>query len=182
MGHASGMEPGRSPHMPFRLHAEFRPVGRTKKSEQPLIYLCDWRACHAEGRRFEPGRSRQSFQSLSWLSRANVIFRRPWARRIDPKSSPSGRFTRIPPVSAVSVTRFRPERSGAKAPRCRRRIVGRLFRAKTHCCVTHSAACAFLCAALRDRGSFSRVNSLDFLANRRPRLAQNRRTGGMFLR
>jgi hypothetical protein len=44
---------------PFQLDGDFRPVLTFKKSENLLILYVNPSACHAEGREFEPRRSRQ---------------------------------------------------------------------------------------------------------------------------
>jgi hypothetical protein len=134
------------------------------------------RACHAEGRGFEPRRSRQSFQWLSPRSRGRICFcpGRPPSRSTAPCSH---RSRQLRPDGADSNCDCVPHQGVAIASRRLRRCGLIHFRAKTHCCLTHSLACAFLCAALRDESSFPGANPLDFGANRRSRPAQNRRMG-----
>jgi hypothetical protein len=163
----------------FRLEAEFELRCSQSKSEHPLNTLHIKRACHAEGRGFESRRSRQSFQWLSPRSRGRICF--------CPGRPPRDRRLRAASVPAASPRRRRfehdcvPHQGVAIASHGLRRCGLIHFRAKTHCCLTHSLACAFLCAALRDESSFPGANPLDFVANRRSRPAQNRRMGGMFL-
>jgi hypothetical protein len=163
----------------FRPDRQNGAVSLDKKSEQPLKPLDNWWAFHAEGRGFESRRSRQSFQWLSPRSRGRICF--------CPGRPPRDRRLRAASVPAASPRRRRfehdcvPHQGVAIASHGLRRCGLIHFRAKTHCCLTHSLACAFLCAALRDESSFPGANPLDFGANRRFRPAQNRRMGGMFL-
>ena len=170
--------PGRWPiGRPFRLEAQFELRCSQSKSEHPLNTLHIKRACHAEGRGFEPRRSRQSFQWLSPRSRGRICFcpgRPPRDRRLRAASE------QLRPDGADSNCDCVPHQGVAIASRRLRRCGLIHFRAKTHCCLTHSLACAFLCAALRDESSFPGANPLDFGANRRSRPAKPS-YGGMFL-
>ena len=56
----------------FRLRLEMPTAPAWRKSEQRLISLQNQRACHAEGRGFEPRRSRQSHQAFSSPSRVAI--------------------------------------------------------------------------------------------------------------
>jgi hypothetical protein len=53
-------------HWAFRLWPDFPPLLAPQESEQPLISLGLRLACHAEGRGFEPRRSRHF--SRTWLA------------------------------------------------------------------------------------------------------------------